>query len=64
MIAPFEPDGTRLDRCRENERCYGQALGKTANLGVISAVFFKERVSYKLDRAEEARDRQQASTQR
>ena len=24
---------------------YGQALGKTANLGVISAVFFKERVS-------------------
>src|ERR1700719_3482140 len=23
---------------------YGQALGKTANLGVISAVFFKERV--------------------
>ncbi|MGB7218002.1 MAG: hypothetical protein WBD07_04250 [Vicinamibacterales bacterium] len=27
------------------ERSYGQALGKTANLGVISAVFFKERVS-------------------
>jgi len=27
------------------ERLYGQALGKTANLGVISAVFFKERVS-------------------
>src|ERR1700704_4612418 len=26
------------------ERSYGQALGKTANLGVISAVFFKERV--------------------
>ena len=26
-------------------RSYGQALGKTANLGVISAVFFKERVS-------------------
>ena len=25
-------------------RSYGQALGKTANLGVISAVFFKERV--------------------
>jgi hypothetical protein len=24
-------------------RAYGQALGKTANLGVISAVFFKER---------------------
>ena len=24
-------------------RSYGQALGKTANLGVISAVFFKER---------------------
>ena len=27
------------------EQSYGQALGKTANLGVISAVFFKERVS-------------------
>jgi hypothetical protein len=26
-------------------RSYGQALGKTANLGVISAVFFKERVA-------------------
>ena len=25
-------------------RSYGQALGKTANLGVIAAVFFKERV--------------------
>ena len=27
------------------DRSYGQALGKTANLGVISAVFFKERVN-------------------
>ena len=26
------------------ERSYGQAIGKTANFGVISAVFFKERV--------------------
>ena len=26
------------------ERSYGQALGRTANFGVISAVFFKERV--------------------
>src|SRR5687768_16466852 len=26
-------------------RSYGQALGKTANLGVISAVFFRERVA-------------------
>lgn len=26
------------------ERSYGQALGKTANFGVISAVFYKERV--------------------
>jgi hypothetical protein len=26
-------------------RSYAQAIGKTANLGVISAVFFKERVS-------------------
>ena len=27
------------------DRSYGKALGKTANLGVISAVFFKERVA-------------------
>ena len=27
------------------EGSYGQALGKTANLGVIAAVFFKERVA-------------------
>jgi hypothetical protein len=27
------------------DRSYGQALGKTANLGVISAAFFKERVN-------------------
>lgn len=41
-------------------RSYGQALGKTENLGVISAVFFRERVSRQYDRAEESRDRQQA----
>ncbi len=29
---------------------YGQALGRTANLGVISAVFFKERVSTTITR--------------
>ena len=33
------------------ERSYGQALGKTANLGVISAVFFKERVSNRMTEA-------------
>lgn len=32
------------------EHSYGQALGKTANLGVISAVFFKERVPVILSR--------------
>ena len=30
------------------EHSYGQALGKTANLGVISAVFFKERVAKRM----------------
>jgi hypothetical protein len=40
-------------------RSYGQALGKTENLGLISAVFFKERVSYRFDQAEESRDRRQ-----
>lgn len=41
-------------------RSYGQALGKTENLGLISAVFFRERVSHTWDRAEESRDRRQA----
>lgn len=33
------------------ELSYGQALGKTANLGVISAVFFRERVSTRMTEA-------------
>jgi hypothetical protein len=39
------------------ERSYGQALGKTANLGVISAVFFKERVSTLMSESTSARSR-------
>jgi hypothetical protein len=36
------------------EKSYGQALGKTANLGVISAVFFKERAAtYLPDRSKD-----------
>jgi predicted nucleotidyltransferase len=36
------------------ERSYGQALGKTANLGIVSAVFFKERVpTFRPDTANE-----------
>jgi hypothetical protein len=38
-------------------RSYGQALGKTANLGVISAVFFKERVAIVSRDQNEARGR-------
>jgi hypothetical protein len=41
-------------------RSYGQALGKTANLGVISAVFFKERVAIVSRDANEVRDRADA----
>lgn len=42
------------------ERSYGHALGKTDNLGIISAVFFKERVmTTMLDRANEASARRQ-----
>ena len=41
------------------EHSYGQALGKTANLGVISAVFFKERASNHMTGA--ARDTRPAS---
>ncbi len=33
------------------EHSYGQSLGKTANLGVISAVFFKERVAKRMTEA-------------
>ena len=33
------------------EHSYGQALGKTANLGVISAVFFKERAPTRMTEA-------------
>jgi hypothetical protein len=36
-------DARRFEFTSE-EQSYGQSLGKTANLGVISAVFFKERV--------------------
>ncbi|MDO8677901.1 MAG: hypothetical protein Q7R30_04960 [Acidobacteriota bacterium] len=36
------------------EHSYGQTLGKTANLGVITAVFFRERVSNRMTEA--ARD--------
>jgi len=42
------------------DRSYGQALGKTANLGVISAVFFKERVVTYLPDTSRDRDRQSA----
>lgn len=38
-----QTDARRFEFTTE-ERSYGQALGKTTNLGVISAVFFKERV--------------------
>jgi len=41
------------------ERSYGQALGKTANFGVISAVFFKERVPEVRTADEGARSRAQ-----
>ena len=37
------------------EKSYGQALGKTANLGVISAVFFKERVPYLQEKSKDLR---------
>jgi hypothetical protein len=37
------------------EASYGQALGKTANLGVVSAVFFKERASLAMRLREQER---------
>ena len=41
-------------------RSYGQALGKTANLGVISAVFFKERVRAIIPETSNGRENRQA----
>ena len=48
------------------ERSYGQALGRTANLGLISAVFFRERVpQYSLRRdADEPRARAEQAAPR
>jgi hypothetical protein len=44
------------------ERSYGQALGKTANFGVISAVFFRERVAVvSRETGDYSRARRQAS---
>ena len=42
------------------EESYGQSLGKTANLGVISAVFFKERVVAAMTESAKDVDRQSA----
>ena len=42
------------------DKSYGQALGKTANLGVISAVFYKERVVTSVAEAPRSRDHRQA----
>jgi hypothetical protein len=42
-------------------RSYGQALGKTANLGVISAVFFKERVITFMPDTSKDRDKRQSA---
>lgn len=43
------------------ERSYGQALGRTANFGVISAVFFKERVPEVSTLDESARSQRQSA---
>ena len=43
------------------EKSYGQALGKTDNLGVISAVFFKERVVRFMPEISQGRDRRQSA---
>ena len=42
------------------DKSYGAALGKTANLGMISAVFFKERAATQQTYKEEARPKDQA----
>ncbi len=46
------------------ERSYGQALGKTGNLGVISAVFFKERTRAAQETAAAPEERPAARAQR
>jgi hypothetical protein len=46
IISGWQTSSTEARRFEftTEERSYGQALGKTTNLGIISAVFFKERV--------------------
>jgi len=46
------------------EKSYGQALGQTANLGTISAVFFKERTLSFIDRAAPSVDSPSARVER
>ena len=46
------------------ERSYGQALGKTGNLGIISAVFFKERIRVAQETAPAPEERPAARAQR
>jgi hypothetical protein len=50
------PSHARAFEFTTEERSYGQALGKTANLGTISAVFFRERTPvYSLRDQQESR---------
>jgi hypothetical protein len=66
VLAPYETvtiSGWQTNRSEARrfeftteERSYGQALGKTTNLGVIAAVFFKERMPVSLRAPEHERE--------
>ena len=55
-------DARRFEFTTE-ERSYGQALGRTANLGVISAVFFRERVVTTITRERDSSERRAGAPQ-
>ena len=67
VISGWQVSGTAARRFEftTEERSYGQALGKTANLGVITAVFFRERVATVTGRtrADSARDASEAAAE-
>ena len=53
-------DAARRFEFTTEEQSYGQALGKTANLGIITAVFFKERTPIAISQVSKEAERRDA----
>src|SRR4030095_5822618 len=54
-------DAARRFEFTTEEQSYGQALGKTANLGIITAVFFRERTPIVTSQASNEAERRDAA---